>query len=76
MNDRILRCLETIGLPSLPSKADENLADHGYDSLFVVLSVSAFESEFSIKIPADVVTEENFSTVAAIAKTITKLGAK
>ncbi len=76
MNERILRCLETIGLPSLPSKENENLADHGYDSLFVVLSISAFESEFSIKIPADLVTEENFATVGSIAQTLSTLGAK
>lgn len=76
MEQRIRNVLETIGLPSLPESADEPLADHGFDSLMVVLSVGALEKEFSIKIPAGEVDEDAFATIAKISGLLTKLGAR
>lgn len=76
MEQRIRNVLESIGLPSLPEGVSESLIDHGLDSLMIVLSVAAFEKEFSIRIPAEQVDEEAFSTIEKISALLTRLGAK
>ncbi|MCO5142961.1 MAG: phosphopantetheine-binding protein [Oligoflexia bacterium] len=76
MKERIKKCLLSVGLPSVPENDDEALADYGFDSLLIVLSISALENEFSIKIPGNKVDEESFLSILAIEKLIISLGAK
>jgi acyl carrier protein len=76
MQNRIRKVLLAIGLPSVPDEANESLLDHGLDSLMIVLSVAAFEKEFSLKIPADKVDESAFATLENIEKLLKSLGAK
>lgn len=75
MQGRVKKILMEIGLTAEPTEND-SLADCGYDSLLIVLSISALEKEFSIKIPADAVTEENFATLHSLEKLVLLLGGK
>ena len=72
---RIEKVLLSIGLAAVPSSS-ESLADCGFDSLLIVLSVSALEKEFSLRIPADRVDEESFSSIDSLEQLLISLGAK
>lgn len=76
VKDRIEKVLVSIGLASIPAQETDSLADCGFDSLLLVLSVSAFEKEFQIKIPANRIEDENFQNIEAIKKLLISLGAK
>jgi acyl carrier protein len=76
IQNRIRTVLTGLGLSSVPESADESLADYGLDSLMMVLAVAQFEKEFSVKIPGDLVEEENFSTVAKLEAMLIQAGAK
>ncbi|MGZ3694973.1 MAG: acyl carrier protein [Bdellovibrionota bacterium] len=73
---KIRATLLALGLSSVPDSPDENLADYGLDSLMMVLAVAQFEKEFSVKIPGDLVEEENFSTLAKLEAMLRQAGAK
>ncbi|MGE3262092.1 MAG: acyl carrier protein [Bacteriovoracia bacterium] len=74
--NRIRKSLLGLGLSSLPDSSEEALADHGLDSLMMVLAVAQFEKEFSVKIPGDLVEEENFSTISKLETMLRQAGAK
>lgn len=73
MNERIRKSLLAIGMPSVPTDPNENLEDHGLDSLMMVLAVAQLEKEFAIKIPGSKVEEANFSTIAQLAQLVEEL---
>lgn len=63
-------------MASLPASSTEPLADHGFDSLMIVLTVAQLEKEFGIKIPGAKVDEENFASIDSIGQLLASLGVK
>lgn len=76
MKPRIEKTLLALGLASVPATTDEPLADSGFDSLLMALSISALEREFAVKIPASRVDETTFRSIDSIAELLASLGAK
>ena len=76
MIQRIRESIKRAGLSDLPHESSVTLADFGFDSLMVVLTVSQLEKEFKIKIPASSIEENTFESLATIEKFLQKLGAK
>lgn len=76
IQNRIRTVLTSLGLSSVPDSPEESLADYGLDSLMMVLAVAQFEKEFSVKIPGDLVEEENFATLNKLEAMLAQAGAK
>lgn len=76
LQKRIRSTLLGLGLSSVPESAEESLADYGLDSLMMVLAVAQFEKEFAVKIPGELVEEENFSTINKLEAMLKQAGAR
>jgi acyl carrier protein len=76
MIERIGRALERAGLAGVPADIHAPLADHGMDSLLMVLSVAELEREFSVTIGTDLFSEAAFDTLAAVQALLRRAGAE
>jgi acyl carrier protein len=74
MIERIRRALTRAGMTELPDDIDAPLADHGMDSLIMVLSVAELEREFALSITAHAFSEESFRTLGAVRALVQRAG--
>jgi len=76
INENILHFLRTEGFLNEKISLHENdsLTETGViDSIILLQLVDFLESEYKIEIPLEMLTPENFDTLAGINKSITKL---
>lgn len=76
MIERIRRALARAGMTEVPDDIDAPLADHGMDSLIMVLSVAELEREFALSITAHELLEESFRTLGSVRELLHRAGAK
>ena len=74
MIQRIRRALARAGMTDIPDDLDAPLADHGMDSLVMVLSVAELEREFAVTITAHAFSEESFHTLGAVRELLYRAG--
>ena len=73
MEEQILALLEK-EFPDVDFSSSEHLVDDGIlDSLIITGIVAALSLEFDISIPYEEITEENFNSVAALARMVERL---
>ena len=73
MENKILALL-TEEFPNIDFTASQTLVDDGIlDSLTITGIIAALTMEFGIAVPYEEITEENFNSVAGIAKLVEKL---
>ena len=73
MENKILTLL-TEEFPNIDFTASQTLVDDGIlDSLTITGIIAALTMEFGIAVPYEEITEENFNSVAGIAKLVEKL---
>lgn len=75
MIQRIRRALTRAGMTEIPDQLDAPLADHGMDSLIMVLSVAELEREFAVAITAHEFSEESFRTLGSVRDLLHRAGA-
>lgn len=76
MLERIGRALRRAGLEEVPGDVHASLADHGMDSLIMVLSVAELECEFALSIPTEEFSEDSFRTLDTLRMWLEELGAQ
>lgn len=75
MEQKILELL-TEEYPEIDFTGSENLVDDGIlDSLTITGIIAALTMEFGITIPYEEIKEENFNSIAGLAKMVEKLQA-
>ena len=73
MEQKILELL-TEEYPEIDFTSSENLVDDGIlDSLTITGIIAALTMEFGITIPYEEIKEENFNSIAGLAKMVEKL---
>ena len=76
MIQKIREAMRRAGFQDAPNDPRARLADFGFDSLMVVLTVSELEREFAMKIPAASLEERTFESLTEIEAFLKKLGAR
>jgi acyl carrier protein len=76
MIQRIRRALARAGMAELPDDIDAPLADHGMDSLIMVLSVAELEREFAVSITAHELIEQSFRTLSSVRELLHRAGVR
>lgn len=76
MIERIRSALQQAGLAEVPADIHAPLADHGMDSLLMVLSVAELERAFAVAISADDFSEAAFESLAAVQALLQRVGAR
>lgn len=76
MIQRIRGALTRAGMTELPDDIDTPLADHGMDSLMMVLSVAELEREFAVSITAHELIEQGFHTLRAVRELLHRAGVR
>jgi acyl carrier protein len=76
MIQRIRRALARAGMTELPDDNDTPLADHGMDSLIMVLSVAELEREFGVSITAYEFSEQSFHTLGTVRELLHRAGVR
>lgn len=73
MEEKVLEVLSK-EFPQIDFKASDTLVDDGIlDSLTIVSIISTLNVEFDIEIPYEEIIEENFNSIAGLAKLVEKL---
>jgi acyl carrier protein len=73
MEEKVLEVLSK-EFPQIDFKASDALVDDGIlDSLTIVSIISTLNMEFDIEIPYEEIIEENFNSIAGLAKLVEKL---
>lgn len=73
MREKVLECLRD-EFPDVDFEASDTLVDDGIiDSLIITGMIAALTMEFSVTIPYEEITEENFNSVDALAALIERL---
>ncbi len=73
--ERIGNALRAAGMEEVPTRTSEALSAYGMDSLMMVLSVAAFEKEFSLRISGRDFSEAAFTSLDSLTDWLRKLGA-
>ncbi len=76
INNDILRFLKTEGFltEKISLKENDSLTGTGViDSIILLQLVDFLESKYNIEIPVEMLTPENFDTLAGISQSVTKL---
>lgn len=73
MEEKVLKLLQA-EYPEIDFAASDELVDDGIlDSLTITGIIAALSMEFGIMIPYEEITEENFNSVARLAKMVERL---
>jgi acyl carrier protein len=76
MIQRIRRALTRAGMAELPDDIDTPLAEHGMDSLIMVLSLAELEREFAVSITAHELIEQSFRTLSSVRELLHRAGVR